>query len=150
MIWRKHETGVMASHIWAPELHYIDGKWYIYFAAGEHENIWEIRPYVLECADADPIGGTWTEMGMMQALTPPDENTINGYDRYSFTDFSLDMTTFEHRGRRYCIWAEKVGQAVRHFQPVYRGDVRPQQTEDGAGAAHHARLRLGAHRLLGE
>ena len=108
-IWHNHETGVMASHIWAPELHFINGKWYIYFAAGEHENIWEIRPYVLECADADPIGGTWTEMGMMQALTPPDENTINGYDRYSFTDFSLDMTTFEHRGRRYCIWAEKVG-----------------------------------------
>src|SRR5262245_24212845 len=25
-IWRKHATGAMGSHIWAPELHHIDGK----------------------------------------------------------------------------------------------------------------------------
>ncbi len=29
-------------------------------------------------------------------------------DEFSFTDFSLDMTVFEHGGRRYCVWAEKV------------------------------------------
>ena len=33
---------------------------------------------------------------------------FNGYDPYSFTEFSLDATTFEHRGKRYFIWAEKV------------------------------------------
>ncbi len=38
-VWYKHEKGVMGHHIWAPELHKIDGKWYIYFAAGEAENI---------------------------------------------------------------------------------------------------------------
>jgi GH43 family beta-xylosidase len=37
VIWRKHETGPMGNHIWAPELHRIDGKWYIYFAAGSAE-----------------------------------------------------------------------------------------------------------------
>ena len=45
VIWRKHEKGRMSGHIWAPELHYIDGKWYIYFAAGgsdEYETEWEI------------------------------------------------------------------------------------------------------------
>ena len=46
-VWHKHEKGVMGSHIWAPELHRIDGKWYIYFAAGESENIWNIRIWVL-------------------------------------------------------------------------------------------------------
>lgn len=39
----------MSKHIWAPELHYLEGKWYIYFAGGEEEDIWKIRPYVLEC-----------------------------------------------------------------------------------------------------
>lgn len=29
-------------------------------------------------------------------------------DDFSFNDFSLDMTVFEHRGRRYAVWAEKV------------------------------------------
>lgn len=96
-VWRKHEKGVMSIHIWAPELHYIDGKWYIYFAAGDVDDIWAIRPYVLECEDEDPMTGTWKELGMMQ---PSDE--------FSFQDFSLDMTVFDHKGGWYCIWAEKV------------------------------------------
>src|SRR4051812_49217483 len=34
-IWRKHDIGAMGAHIWAPELHFIDRRWYVYFAAGE-------------------------------------------------------------------------------------------------------------------
>ncbi len=108
VIWRKHEEGVMASHIWAPEIHYIDGKWYIYFAAGESKKIWEIRPYVLECTGQDPMSDPWVEMGPMLAHRSPTGRRKNGYDSYSFTEFSLDATTFEHRGKRYFIWAEKV------------------------------------------
>ena len=44
VVWRKHTTGEMGSHIWAPELHYIDGTWYIYFTAGDAVDVWEIRP----------------------------------------------------------------------------------------------------------
>ena len=33
-VWTRHPSGIMASHIWAPEIHYIMGKWVIYFAAG--------------------------------------------------------------------------------------------------------------------
>ena len=29
VIWRKHPAGEMGAHIWAPELHRIDGVWYI-------------------------------------------------------------------------------------------------------------------------
>lgn len=53
VIWKKHESGPMSKHIWAPELHYLEGKWYIYFAGGEEEDIWKIRPYVLECQGQD-------------------------------------------------------------------------------------------------
>ena len=38
VIWRKHATGQMSYHIWAPELHFVGGKWYIYFAAGRAED----------------------------------------------------------------------------------------------------------------
>ena len=99
-IWHKHESGIMSEHIWAPELHYLDGKWYIYFAGGEKENIWNIRPYVLECADADPMTGTWKELGKMQCADD---------DEFSFRAFSLDATVFEDSGKRYYVWAEKVG-----------------------------------------
>jgi GH43 family beta-xylosidase len=33
VVWRKPDSGPMSQLIWAPELHEIDGKWYIYFAA---------------------------------------------------------------------------------------------------------------------
>lgn len=98
-VWHAHPSGVMSCHIWAPELHFLDGKWYIYFAAGEKEDIWKIRPWVLRCEGADPLQGPWVECGML--------HRANG-DEFSFTDFSLDMTVFEHKGKRYCIWAEKV------------------------------------------
>lgn len=100
VVWHKHESGIMSEHVWAPELHYLDGKWYIYFAAGEKDDIWEIRPYVLECADEDPMTGTWRECGKIQAAEG---------DEFSFQAFSLDATVFENAGRRYLVWAEKVG-----------------------------------------
>ncbi|MBR4711883.1 MAG: family 43 glycosylhydrolase [Clostridia bacterium] len=96
-VWHAHESGPMSKHVWAPELHRIDGRWYLYFAAGERDDIWKIRPWILRCASDDPLAGPWTELGGMRAADP-----------FSFRDFSLDMTTFVHRGQRYCVWAEKV------------------------------------------
>lgn len=99
-IWTKHDKGVMGNHIWAPELHYIWGKWYIYFGAGDAEDKWRERPYVLECRSTDPKAGPWEEKGMMQCA---DE------DEFSFRAFSLDGTVFENKGEYYYVWAEKVG-----------------------------------------
>jgi len=61
VIWQKHASGIMGAHIWAPELHHVDGKWYIYFAAGSTRNVWAIRIYVLENAATNPLEGTWEE-----------------------------------------------------------------------------------------
>lgn len=99
VIWTKHEHGPMSKHIWAPEMHYIEGKWYIYFAGGMQENIWEIRPYVLECTGNDPMEDEWIEKGKMQAADD---------DEFSFRAFSLDSTVFESKGKYYFVWAEKV------------------------------------------
>lgn len=99
-VWVRHIFGPMSSHIWAPEIHYVMGKWVIYFAAGSVPDVWAIRPYAIVCDSDDPMTGTWTEAGMMQSAKD---------DPYSFTDFSLDMTVFEHNQRWYTIWAEKVG-----------------------------------------
>lgn len=99
-IWHRHEQGPMSQHIWAPELHFVMGGWYLYFAASERDDIWKLRPYVLKCQGPDPMRDEWVELGMMQRADD---------DPYSFTDFSLDATVFEHRGRWYYIWAEKVG-----------------------------------------
>lgn len=99
-IWKAHDEGVMSKHIWAPEIHYIGGKWYIFFAAGEKEAIWNIRPFVLMCEGQDPVNDKWIEMGKMQASEG---------DETSFSTFSLDMTYFNHNDKHYLIWAEKLG-----------------------------------------
>lgn len=93
IVWEKYDSGKMSKHIWAPELHFIDGKWYIYFAAGEKDDIWAIRPYVLESKSANPLKGDWIEKGEINL---------------EFESFSLDATTFKHQGKRYLIWAQKV------------------------------------------
>lgn len=98
-VWVKHESGPQSIHIWAPELHRIDGRWYIYYAGGDVDDIWEIRPYVL-CCTGDPMTDAWEELGPMR---PADD------DPFSFRAFSLDATVFFHRGDWYMIWAEKVG-----------------------------------------
>ena len=111
-IWRAHTGGIMSKHIWAPEMHYIGGKWYIYFAAGSSDNIWAIRPYVLVC-DGDPYTGNWTELGQMKASSGDDE---------SFAGFSLDMTCFENNGKHYVIWAEIKGDSslfMAEIDPAY-------------------------------
>lgn len=90
-VWTKHTSGPMSHHIWAPEIHFIDGKWYLYFAAGRAEAIWDIRMYVLENSSANPLEGTWTEKGKIQM---------------NWESFTLDATTFVHRGTRYLAWAQ--------------------------------------------
>ncbi len=92
VIWRKHDMGIMGSHIWAPELHHINGKWYVYFAAGGAEKVWDIRIYVLENASADPFQGEWVEKGEIKT---------------KWDSFALDATTFEWKGVRYLVWAQK-------------------------------------------
>ncbi|PTY02307.1 alpha-N-arabinofuranosidase [Verrucomicrobia bacterium LW23] len=91
VIWRKHDKGPMGAHIWAPELHFIDGKWYVYFSAGEAEKRWEIRLYVLECSGNDPLQDDWKEKGKLAA---------------GWESFTLDATTFTTNGVRYLAWAQ--------------------------------------------
>lgn len=92
VIWRRHATGEMGAHIWAPEIHFINGRWYVYFAAGRADDVWKIRMYVLESTAANPLTGAWTERGRI--TTPWDT-------------FALDASTFVAGGVRYLTWAQQ-------------------------------------------
>ncbi|UVS79128.1 family 43 glycosylhydrolase [Actinokineospora sp. UTMC 2448] len=91
VIWRRHASGEMGAHIWAPEIHFINGRWYVYFAAGRTDDVWRIRPYVLENSSADPMTGSWVERGRVNV---------------PWDTFSLDMSTFTVNGVRYLTWAQ--------------------------------------------
>ncbi|OBW93352.1 family 43 glycosylhydrolase [Gallibacterium salpingitidis] len=97
VVWRKPASGPMSQLIWAPELHYLAGKWYIYFAAAhtqqlDHLGMFQHRMFILECSDADPLTGTWIEKGQMKT---------------HFDTFALDATTFSHQGKQWYLWAQK-------------------------------------------
>ncbi|GEM46790.1 glycoside hydrolase family 43 protein [Deinococcus cellulosilyticus] len=96
VVWRKYPTGPMSANIWAPELHFIDGKWYIYFAAARttetRDGLFDHRMFVLECDAENPLEGQWVEKGQLKT---------------KWETFALDATTFEHRGKRYLVWAQK-------------------------------------------
>lgn len=89
IVWTPPPDGPYSKNIWAPELHFIRGKWYVYFAADDGHNR-NHRLYVLENASRDPLAGEWTFKGK---LTTPDDR------------WSIDGTVLEHRGRMYLLWS---------------------------------------------
>lgn len=82
-------TGTMYSaQIWAPELHQINGKWYIYVAASGGTNA-NHRMHVLERDAADPFGA-FIYKGKIAPAT----------DRWA-----IDGTMFEWQGAMYFVWS---------------------------------------------
>ncbi len=95
VLWRHEKTGPMSGFLWAPELHLIDGRWIMYFAAGPSgggEDVFRIRTFAVVCDGPDAMTGTWTVLG--QLTTPWDS-------------FTLDSTSFVHHGTRYLAWAQR-------------------------------------------
>jgi GH43 family beta-xylosidase len=95
VLWRHLAKGPMSGFIWAPELHRIDGRWLMYFAAGPSgggEDVFRIRTYAAACDGPDPMTGTWSVLGQLQT---------------AWDSFTLDSTSFVHRGTRYLAWAQR-------------------------------------------
>jgi GH43 family beta-xylosidase len=92
--WRAHASGPASTSVWAPELHYIRGKWYLYFTAADkqHDDDAHRHVYVLENASPDPTRGRWIERGMLKTAHA-----------------GIDGTVFEHRGRWYFVYSAYVG-----------------------------------------
>lgn len=81
------QTG--GSGIWAPELHYINEAWYIYYAMDDGDNV-NHRMYVMENTAADPTQGTWQFKG--QITDPTDK-------------WAIDGTVLQVNGELYFIWS---------------------------------------------
>jgi GH43 family beta-xylosidase len=82
-----------SKQIWAPELHFLDGRWYLYYTAsdGVDENH---RLYVLESRGRDPLG--------------PYDFKARVYDP-ALDGWALDPTVFRApNGRLYLLWVAHV------------------------------------------
>lgn len=114
-IWSPPATGAYSKNIWAPELHFINGKWYTYFAADDGENK-NHRLYVLENAAADPTSGVWELKGKIS--DPSDK-------------WAIDGTVFEHNGQLYFLWSGWEGD-VDVRQDIYIAKMANPWTIGGA------------------
>lgn len=83
-----YEPGNELRDLWAPEIQYLDGAWYIYFAAvkpGEEMH----HMYVLSNENRDPFEGSWSC------------SILKGMD----DKFSIDGMVFEASSKKYFVWS---------------------------------------------
>ncbi len=95
VVWQAPETGPWSREVWAPEMHFLDGKWYIYLAASDGRNENHLA-YVLESSSADPLG-PYRIHGPFATGAGPDGKSPNIW--------AIDMTVLDHAGKRYAIWS---------------------------------------------
>ena len=105
-----------SSELWAPELHYIHGRWYVYYAAADpSRGNKSHRMFVLggpQGGDSDPCGGSsggeWEFLGRVRGM-PPDQWAIDGtvfelndklYFAYSGWPLGLDVDSIIDGDRR--------------------------------------------------
>ena len=95
VVWKAPETGPMSQLVWAPEIHFINNCWYIYFAASNHSTIRDQqhhhRMFVIENTQDNPLNEEWSVKGQIKTAADT---------------FSLDGTVFTHRDKLYYVWAQ--------------------------------------------
>jgi GH43 family beta-xylosidase len=90
VVWEPPPRGPYSRDLWAPELHRIRGKWYVYVAADDGENA-NHRMYVLENDADDPLEGRFEFRGK---IADPDA------DRWA-----IDGTVLDLGERLFFLWS---------------------------------------------
>lgn len=120
IVWTPPTGTAYSSAIWAPELHFLSGKWYIYFAADDAAAGDVHRMYVLENANADPTTGTWTFKGKIFDAT----------DQWAIDGSVLTIGT-----SNYFIWSGWESEATKYKQYIYLAPMSNPWTISGTRVA---------------
>ena len=88
LVWAPEKGTMWSEELWAPELHYLDGSWYIYVAADGGRNE-DHRMYVLKGTTQDPTD-PFELVGKISAPT----------DRWA-----IDGTVLQWKGEMYFVWS---------------------------------------------
>ena len=117
VVWTPPSTGPYSRDIWAPEIHFLSGKWYIYFAA-DGANNQSHRIWVVENSSADPFQGEWTLKGKVAEAS----------DKWA-----IDASVFEDQGQLYMVWSGWADD-VNGTQSIYIARMKNPWTVDGPRA----------------
>ena len=103
-----------SKQLWAPEIHFINNKWYVYFAADNGNNN-NHRLYVLENSSPDPFQGIWNFKGKI--FDPSDK-------------WAIDGSVFIYRRQLYMIWSGWEGDQ-NGSQDIYIAKMKNPWTIEG-------------------
>ncbi len=95
VVWMAPDTGWNRAEVWAPEIHFLNGKWYIYYAASTGENKYH-RMGVLESV-TDDAQGEYIDRGMLYTGDDIQGRTNNRW--------AIDGTPLQMGGKLYFIWS---------------------------------------------
>lgn len=113
-IYTPPEGTMWSKELWAPEIHFIHNKWYVYYAADDGRND-NHRMYVLENISADPMQGEWVFKG--KVADPADK-------------WAIDGNVFTYQQQLYMIWSGWEGD-VNGQQNIYIAKMKNPWTIDG-------------------
>jgi GH43 family beta-xylosidase len=103
-VWSAPAGGPNALNVWAPELHFLENKWYLYYTAGATADLATQRLFVLENSSEDPRMGTWTDKGK---IADPAADF-----------FAIDGTMFTYNNKNYFLWSGQAS-ATDRTQRIY-------------------------------
>ena len=110
-IWQANASGWNRSCVWAPEIHFIQNRWYLYYAAGESGPPFvNQRTGVLRSATED-VFSTYEDMGVLYTGDYPTDSNSNVW--------AIDMTILEHHGKLYAIWSGWIKQEATDATPQH-------------------------------
>jgi GH43 family beta-xylosidase len=84
-IWIPEPGGPYSRNLWAPEIHWLDHKWYIYYTANEGGGDETRRICVLENEEQNPMNGEWVWKCALPTPSPGLDGTVMKLrDQYYF------------------------------------------------------------------
>lgn len=104
-VWTPPANTNYSKELWAPELHSINGKWYIYVAADDGDNV-NHRMYVMG-SKGETVDSGFELLGQI----------TDASDKWA-----IDGTVFEHREKMYFIWSGWEGD-VNEAQHLYIAEM---------------------------
>jgi GH43 family beta-xylosidase len=110
-IWSAPATGWNSNCVWAPEIHFVEGRWYVYYAAGVsgppfiHQRTGVLR------SKTDDVFSDYEDMGILNTGDFPNDLSKNVW--------AIDMTILGHKGKLFAIWSGWLKQETTDATPQH-------------------------------
>jgi GH43 family beta-xylosidase len=109
--WHAPNSGWTQSCVWAPEIHFIKNRWYVYYAAGVsgppfiHQRTGVLR------SKTEDVFSDYEDMGVLYTGDNPKDPSSNIW--------AIDMTILEHNGKLFAIWSGWIRQENTDATPQH-------------------------------